>query len=76
MIGVGDAIAFTGVCGVAITAIAKWGGGRLPKTNGYVRQTTCKAVHDGTNMQLKDIKDDIGALFDQYRDLNEYIRSK
>ena len=72
-----DAIAFgtmiTGGSGIAITAMLKFGGSK-PSQNGYVRQTTCKAVHEGTNIQLADIKDQVGELFDQVRELNNFLR--
>ena len=49
MISLGDGIAILGVCGVLITAIVRLTGGPAqPVTNGYVRTTTFKAVHDTT----------------------------
>lgn len=73
MLGIGDGIALAGVCGVAITAIAKWGGSKLP-SNGYIRKTTFAMFQGGLDTQLADIKADINALFGEFKDLNNHIR--
>jgi len=75
MISLGDGIAILGVCGVLITATVRLTGGPAqPVTNGYVRTTTFKAVHDGLQVQLSDIKGDISTVFGELKDINDYIR--
>ena len=75
MISIGDGVAIAGVCGVLITAIVRWTSNRpQPAANGYVRATTFKAVHDGLQIQLSDIKGDISTVFGELKDINDYIR--
>ena len=77
MISHGDGIAILGVCGVLITAIVRLTGGPAqPVTNGYVRTTTFKAVHDGLQKQLTSLGDNVKTLFSELKEINDYIRSQ